>query len=674
MSELQFPKDPIVGQEYDFAPYRYYWDGTKWKTKGIGYNPVNDLRNELEPIISSNELKVSNNEAKVFEALKRSYAEAGLNLVEGSFEEGGQLLVASDVMITASGDGYSWGGPEFPHNVAPGTDPATVTGYVPRTDVVLLEQLAKIDGASIVGCATYAQIRAYTGAAPRINCLGRAHVFDGAHGDFAIDPSDTTSADNDGTILIDAVGRRWKRQFAGDYQWQWWGVTGNGATDDYLAIKKMIDSTGAFCGAAGVFAVSQSLPVREGLRISIADNSGSDAAGLIKPHSSVAIPTAFDFFYANSAQMEHVTISGLRFFGGRHVIRGNFPSGVSSGFISQVNFESCVFQELSGYVIEATNSVFVIDFHRCRLIRCGGVNAGYGVNILKFSQCGFENMSREYIKLDGTGSTLPSASIGMYGCRCEGYDVSPTVSKCFDIKGYDRLFNFEIDDLTYFENVFTDIGYISGVNGLNISNINLTNDDSRVYTLEINDSKGTIGNIESLVGTGITLSGTSEIEQTGHLSGGVSVKTTGSAAFVSDMRWNKSVVVPSVTPIYEFTCIPTGLSGATVFSASCGVLNLSVVSARTSDGTPVYLSKQYAVTIRKMFGGVLAATFDEVGGSGSAGGLTVSITASGASSTSITLNVSLSGSGDYSAGAVMRYYAEMMPVSSSEGPIFISRP
>ena len=46
MSELQFPKYPIVGQEYDFAPYRYYWDGTKWKTKGIGYNPVNDLRDE----------------------------------------------------------------------------------------------------------------------------------------------------------------------------------------------------------------------------------------------------------------------------------------------------------------------------------------------------------------------------------------------------------------------------------------------------------------------------------------------------------------------------------------------------------------------------------------------------------------------------------------------------
>ena len=128
MNELQFPKNPTVGQEYDFAPYKYYWDGVKWKTKGIGYNPVNALQDELEP-------RVSNNESKVFEALKRSYAAAGLNLVEGSFEEGGVLLAANDVMSTASGVGYSWEGPEFPHNVVKGIDPAVPdSGYVLRTD------------------------------------------------------------------------------------------------------------------------------------------------------------------------------------------------------------------------------------------------------------------------------------------------------------------------------------------------------------------------------------------------------------------------------------------------------------------------------------------------------------------------------------------------------------
>lgn len=65
MSELQFPKNPTVGQEYDFAPYRYYWDGVKWKTKGIGYNPVNDLRDELEPKIANIESQIANIESQV---------------------------------------------------------------------------------------------------------------------------------------------------------------------------------------------------------------------------------------------------------------------------------------------------------------------------------------------------------------------------------------------------------------------------------------------------------------------------------------------------------------------------------------------------------------------------------------------------------------------------------
>lgn len=218
MSELQFPKNPIVGQEYDFAPYRYYWDGVKWKTKGIGYNPVNELQDELEP-------KISDNKSKVFKALRRSYADAGFNLVEGSFKEGGVLSAASDVMITASGDGYSWGGPEFPHNVAPGIDPAAVgSGYVLRTDVVLRGELAQFDGANLVGGATYAQIRAYSGAATRIHCLGRENLFDRANGDFTLDSSDTSSADNDVTVLVDALGRRWKRQYSGMIQPEWAGA------------------------------------------------------------------------------------------------------------------------------------------------------------------------------------------------------------------------------------------------------------------------------------------------------------------------------------------------------------------------------------------------------------------------------------------------------------------
>ena len=43
MSELNFPKNPAVGQEYTFNSLLYMFDGVKWVTKGTGYNPVQDL-------------------------------------------------------------------------------------------------------------------------------------------------------------------------------------------------------------------------------------------------------------------------------------------------------------------------------------------------------------------------------------------------------------------------------------------------------------------------------------------------------------------------------------------------------------------------------------------------------------------------------------------------------
>ena len=114
MSTLQFPANPVVGDTYDWDAYKYVWDGEKWKTVGIGYNPVNDLRDELEP-------RISNNESKVFEALRRSYAEAGYNVV-GTFKAGFTIVNANDVGIDlATGKGFT--GPFGP--VVAGTDPAS---------------------------------------------------------------------------------------------------------------------------------------------------------------------------------------------------------------------------------------------------------------------------------------------------------------------------------------------------------------------------------------------------------------------------------------------------------------------------------------------------------------------------------------------------------------------
>ena len=174
---------------------------------------------------------------------KRLAAEAGFNLVDGSFEDGAVLTSSSDVAWhQTDGKYYSWGG-AFPKVVAAGLDPAVTAGFIMRSDAVFRGDLSSVDGDSLVGYATYSQIRAYTGDLKSIRCGGRTSIYsgDGAHGKFYRDDSDTTSADNDGTILIDALGRRWKRKFSGNVNIKWFGL------DDtaYDNAKSYCDAIGA---------------------------------------------------------------------------------------------------------------------------------------------------------------------------------------------------------------------------------------------------------------------------------------------------------------------------------------------------------------------------------------------------------------------------------------------
>lgn len=65
------------------------------------------------------------------ESLRRSYAEAGYNLVDGSFEAGGTLVNVNDVLLQErTGKAYSGAG-LFPQTVVAGTDP-TAGGFTDR--------------------------------------------------------------------------------------------------------------------------------------------------------------------------------------------------------------------------------------------------------------------------------------------------------------------------------------------------------------------------------------------------------------------------------------------------------------------------------------------------------------------------------------------------------------
>lgn len=104
----------------------YAWGGTFPKTVPAGTDPALPTSGYI--MRSS---RFAGTQAR--EALRRSYAEAGYNLVDGSFEAGGTLVNANDVLLQErTGKGYT--GPAGP--VAAGTDPAS-GGFVDRSGFIV---------------------------------------------------------------------------------------------------------------------------------------------------------------------------------------------------------------------------------------------------------------------------------------------------------------------------------------------------------------------------------------------------------------------------------------------------------------------------------------------------------------------------------------------------------
>ena len=75
---------------------------------------------------------------------------------------------------------------------------------------------------------------------PDVVILRNNHVAGDGGGIFRYDASDTTTADNDGTVILDNVTgtkNRWKRQYTGAVHASWFGARGNGSTNDTSALS-----------------------------------------------------------------------------------------------------------------------------------------------------------------------------------------------------------------------------------------------------------------------------------------------------------------------------------------------------------------------------------------------------------------------------------------------------
>lgn len=78
--------------------------------------------------------------------------------------------------------------------------------------------------------STYADLRQYVGSGQLVQLTG-----DLIAGSFYRDDTDTTTPDDGGITIVDALNRRWKRVFADAVAPEWFGAKGDGNTPDHAA-------------------------------------------------------------------------------------------------------------------------------------------------------------------------------------------------------------------------------------------------------------------------------------------------------------------------------------------------------------------------------------------------------------------------------------------------------
>lgn len=260
--------------------------------------------------------------------------------------------------------------------------------------------IAQITAAAVIGGATLANISALRAAtmaalpASLVYVTGYYAGADGGEGPFWLS-ADTTSADNGGTIIVDASGRRWYRETGSSpYSVIWFGAKGDSTTDDFTAIQAAIHT------GKQVY-----LPVPSGANYKISaslvcDNAGqlitgAGTASIIATSSATAV--IFNIT-ANNVEIHSLalTSSVTRTAGGSN----NYIDIVNVGY---VHLHDMLMQNLTNGVRMAGSLVAGIRIHDITMDAMFGAGAGIEIG------GGVDIVIRDTL-LSGTGPSNQIAS------------------------------------------------------------------------------------------------------------------------------------------------------------------------------------------------------------------------------------------------------------------------
>ncbi len=299
---------------------------------------------------------------------------------------------------------------------------------------------------------TYASVRA-PNAIPStppvvITLQCREDVNDSGGGLFAYDPDDTTTVDDDGTVLVSSEGHRYKRILSTPLNVRWFGAKGDSdgtagdGTDDTAAIQAALDavsSGGSVYFPPGIYRIpnpgtaypSPALTVSTP-RVRIYGDGPASQIFVDDPGDDFGEPTppvsAYDVLILDA---DDITVEGLDFFGTldpvdweivnnngsqRHVIEYGEDR-------SRLTIRKCSFRNLLGHVVQGEPFAGSLD---CSFYDNLVTDCYNGVNISNpgskqernfLTRCnGFEGYG-DYITIASNLMT-ETAGISIYGVGC----------------------------------------------------------------------------------------------------------------------------------------------------------------------------------------------------------------------------------------------------------------
>lgn len=329
-------------------------------------------------------------------------------------------------------------------------------GAVAAAGLVVLDRMANTASANVPPVSStviivddYASLRSYNGTQAYFFVTGVSGTMEPEiYGEFCIDATDTTSADNGGTIIVLANGKRAKRRFEGDVNVEWFGAVGNGESGSPTNCDAAFSAALAYCHATGralrlprrSYKLTQGLTVDlsqttihgEGARLIFTSLTSGRALSVVSgegyPASSVTHVWLGGFALVGSLNQQsttgfyvgHPTYTFGRQFEFREVSVFRFGKNYEFGPNTyRIRFSHCTASEANQYQVYSPvglpNSGEANAFDNCLFENGGSIYVGDGqwaFRSCSFLHCPFRAGGEAHVTIFGGNIESPGGAAG----------------------------------------------------------------------------------------------------------------------------------------------------------------------------------------------------------------------------------------------------------------------